>query len=97
MPLTIPEAVQLAFEALPIFNETQADVAAMPPPGQRKAIDWAPVIGIEPGSGFYKLLEEVDDPVHNAVDLIPILDLDANGNLAGVLRLIDRTIAEVKD
>lgn len=99
MPLDPMEGFQLVMEGTPIGANIMAAVKTFDeiPPENRKALDVAPIIGLNKGSVIYKALAEVDDTVHSPSDVIAILDLDPQGNLAHVLVLADHALVEIKD
>ena len=99
MALETFELIANALRQAPIAAAVESAVRALPPvtpERPRKALDFAPVIGVKQGVVF-EALAEFDDPVHNAADLIPILDLDPQGALAQELLAIDGLIADIKD
>ena len=100
MALDAAEGIAAAFRELPIFDAVQSAVEAMPPitpERPRLAIDFAPVVGVKPGTIIYMALQEFNDPVHHPSDLVDILQLDAHGPLAQQLLAIDLLIADIAD
>ena len=99
MPLDTQEGIGLALQGLPIGNNILAAVNAFNaiPPEERTALHVAPIIGVTKGPVF-RALEAAATPADFKIsDVIGILELDANGNLALVLSLAQHALEEIKD
>lgn len=95
MALDNAEKFTLAFQSLGIGQKVFASISDLGP-SPHKAIDFAPIIGVKAGI-LHGILVEIDDPVHDAKDLIPLLGLSEDGNLANILNLVSDTLRDIAD
>ena len=98
MSLDTMEIIAAALREGPIAAQVEAAVRAMPPVTEarpRRALDFAPVIGVSKGVVF-EALKAVDGPFA-ILDLIEILDLDPQGALAQQIGALDILIKDIQD
>lgn len=60
MPLDSAEAINAAFAELAIGQDVLTKVKALPPKETRKAVDYAPIFGLEQTGNAYKQLALID-------------------------------------
>lgn len=100
MPLDQAEGFAAALREVDIVQNAVQLIQALPPvtpERPRRALDFAPLFGAEGNGALYLILAEVNDPVHKAADLIPILGLKEDGVLGKQLVAFDILLADVKD
>lgn len=97
MPLDTAEGIAAGFRELPIFQAVSQLASALPPAADRKAVDYAPLVGAKPGTVVYKILAEFSDPVHKFADVVDILEIDQSSPLGQQMLAIDILIADIAD
>lgn len=60
MPLDTAEGIAAAFGELAIGQDVLSKVKNLPPKETRKAVDYAPVLGLDPTGNLYKQLALID-------------------------------------